>query len=247
MPDTADSLPSRVADIYERHPHQHHILPYIGDALVTPTDDDLRVLTVGINSCVSEKDWPPKPEWHRDWIEDRTYPFQRGVLDEAAVLAQAVVQAPSFRGKRYEEPRCIYATNAVKIYVPETRGKRAANLNDRDLAAHEKQWRDELALLAEVGAMPHVVIVFSRVHWPYAWQAFHPKHGGPALAVTRFVPVTGDAPHRMNRITLKHEGREHALLLVRLRHPAGRGKVGTANWLCERAAFRQALRSAIEV
>ncbi len=85
-----------------------------------------------INSYVSEKHWPPKPEWHRSWIEQRKYRFQRGVLDEVAVLARAVVQAPSFRGKRYEEPRCIYATNAVKVYVPEKRGKRAANLRKQD-------------------------------------------------------------------------------------------------------------------
>jgi hypothetical protein len=164
------------------------------------------------------------------------------LFQEVGILASVLSATPMFRGLRYDDRRCLYATNGVKVYVPENRGKRAAHLEAGDFDAHEQQWRDELKLLAEEGAMPHVVIIFSQVYWEYAWKAFHPKHGGPALGVSDFEPISGDAPHRLNRITITREGREHPLLLVRLLHPTGgRGDVGTAEWLTERKAFQSAV------
>lgn len=227
------SLVRRIDAIYARH-----ILPYVGGSFSEPRPGELRMLAPGINSYVSDKDWPPQPEWHRSWIATRKYRYQKGVVRECGVLAEALSAAPAFGGMRFDPERGLYATNAVKVYLREARGKKARHLADTDFGRHLAQWHEELAELRDACALPHVLVVFGSAIWPYAWQAFHPNHHGPRLGVARFEPVADDAPHRLNRVVLDR-GEPNELVLVRLRHPAGIGRVGTAGWLRERRAFRE--------
>jgi len=113
MTEAATPLPARNAAIYERH--EHHILPYIGDAFSAPGERDLRVLTVGVNAYVGEDDWPPKPEWHRAWYEKRAHRFHERVFAETAVLAEAVSAADRFHGLRFEAPRCVCVSGPTQL------------------------------------------------------------------------------------------------------------------------------------
>ena len=237
---TEATLVQRIETIYAQYPH--HILPYIGAAYSDPRADDLRVLALGIKAYVSARDWPPRPDWFRSWIESRRYRYQKRLASEVQVLADALTDSTMFAGKTYDAARCLYATNAVKVYVPEERGKQAAGLTEADFAPHVEQWHEELRALDDAGAMPHVIAVFGRVCWPYAWQAFHPKLHGERQGVVDFEPITRDAPHRINRVVV-HRGSRHELLLVGLRHPSRGARTGTARWLASTNALRDTIGS----
>jgi hypothetical protein len=234
------NITTQLEAIYTRH--EHAVLPYIGAAFQQPDERDLRVMAIGINAYISAKDWPPKAHWMRDWFEQRKPRFYQRVFKEAAQLAAAVT-APSmmFEGRVFDPQRCLLGTNAVKTYLPEAEGKRAEQLTAEHFAQHDLQWRDELQLLAEAGVAPHVILIFGAPFWEHAWKAFHPEHTSlrAPIAVRSFRAAWGDAPHRLNRITLDLAGRPHDLLLVRLMHPAGRSMMGSARWLVGRSAFRE--------
>ena len=233
-------LAQRLEAIYTRG--EHPVLPYIGAAFREPAPTDLRVMTIGINAYVSKEHWPPKAHWMQEWFEKRQHRFHRRVFSEAAVLA-AGITAPSmlFAGRVFDPHRCVLGTNAVKAYLPEAEGKRAEQLSEAHFASHDPQWHDELQLLAEADVAPHVIIVFGAPFWEHAWRAFHPEHTSlrAPVNVHSFQAAWGDAPHRANRVTLEVAGKPHDLLLVRLMHPAGRSKVGSARWLLDRQAFRE--------
>jgi hypothetical protein len=199
-------------------------------------------MTVGINAYVSSKDWPPKPTWMRQWFEDRTYRFQRAVLKTAEKLAAALTAPPGmFAGYTFDVSRGVFATNAVKVYVPEAEGKRADQLDPALYDEHRPQWRRELHALADPHVLPHVIIIFGNPFWEHAWQAFHPNHHDwtGAVRVTSFRSAGGDVLHRANRVALDAGGQPHDLLLVKLRHPAGRSREGSVRWLLARPAFRE--------
>lgn len=218
--------------------HEHHILPSIGAAYTDPLGDDLRVLALGINSYVSPKDWPPRPGGFRAWIRERRDRYQKGLAREVGALAQALGASRMFAGKVYDPARCLYATNAIKVYMREERGKAASDLTEADFAAHVPQWHEELRVLGEADVTPHVIAVFGKLIWSHAWQAFHPEHHGGGQGVTEFQPIRDDAPHHLNRVVLGGD-EPHELLLVRLGHPSRAAKQGTGNWLIETQAFRQ--------
>ena len=152
------------------------------------------------------------PDRFRGWIESRRYRYQQRLAKEVQVLAEALGRSAMFAGRTYDATRCLYATNAIKVYLPEERGKRAAGLVEADFAPHVAQWHEELRVLGESGVMPHVIVVFGRVCWPYAWQAFHLKHHGEHQGVLEFEAIHKDAPHRLNRVVI-NRGARHELLL----------------------------------
>lgn len=229
-------LSDRIGATYRQH--DHHILPFIGSAYTEPRAADLRVLALGINAYVSPKDWPPHPTWFRGWVQARRDRYQKGLAREVQALAGELCTSRMFAGRTYDSARGLYATNAIKVYAPEDRGKRATDLNESDFAVHVGQWHEELRVLGEAGVMPHAVVVFGKVCWPYAWQAFHPEHHGSGQRVVEFEPIHDDAPHHLNRVVLDY-GRRHEMLLVRLRHPSRAARTGTAKWLTRTRAFRE--------
>lgn len=228
-------LQERIHAIYREHPH--HIVPYIGAAYSEPRADDLRVLALGINAYVSAKDWPPAPEWFSGWIESRRDRYQKRLASEVQDLADALRASAMFGARTYDASRCLYATNTIKVYLPEAGGKHASELTEADFAPHVPQWHEELRALGGAGVMPHVIVVFGRVCWPLAWQAFHPQHHGDHQGVVEFESVWRDAPHRVNRVVIDRGGR-HELLLLGLRHPSRGARTGTAKWLARTQAFR---------
>ena len=232
-----------IRTIYERD--KPHILPFVGDAYTTPAADGLRVMAVGINAYVPDDVTNPAPGAHREWFVDGRgrHRYQQAVRKLVDVMGRALTaEHAMFAGKRYADPRSLYATNAVKVYVPISHGKRAAQLDDADWTRHVGQWHDELAVLAEARVFPHVVVILSEKFWETAWQTFHPSHHGPQFGVTEakdFVSLEDDTRHRANRIAIRFGGERQDVMLLRLRHPAGRGTTGTAAWLLKRDAFRR--------
>lgn len=233
------SMEGCIAEIYSRS--SPHILPFMGDAFLSPAATDLRVLAIGINAYFHENT-PPSPEsFANAWKGGGTYRYQRAVFHEAAKLSSALVSSGSmFAGKTFDVARSLYGTNAIKVWLPASRGRFAADVDAAEFDRHLAQWHDELGVLREHNVLPHVVIVTSEVFWERAWQTFHPDHHGGALGVVKYTAAWEDAPHRVNRIEIdRGDGERHTMLLVRLRHPAARGEVGTAKWLLEKSAFRQ--------
>lgn len=240
----ATEVLGRIEAIYRRLPD--HLLPYVGSAFQGEGHEgDLRMMAVGINAYVSKADWPPQPGSLRAWFTHRSFRFQRAVVRSMATLAKGV-SAPGtlFEGRTFEVDRCLFATNAVKTYLKAEEGKRADQLTANAFDPHDAQWREELQLLATAGVMPHVIVIFGSPFWEHASKAFHPQHASFAapVGVAKFEAAWGDAPHRANRIQLEIGQDRRDLLLVRLRHPAGRSKAGSAKWLLERSAFRALLR-----
>jgi len=64
------------------------------------------------------------------------------------------------------------------------------------------------------------------------------------MKVARIESCAGSCRHFLNRITLDHDGGQHELLLVRLRHPAGRTATGSPKWLLAQPEFRAMVTTA---
>jgi len=82
---------------------------------------------------------------------------------------------PAATWLRLRPPLQLYSTDAVKVFVPEHRGKRADQLDTTDIDRHAGQWRDERIALREHGAVPHLILVFGAPFWETACQTFHPE------------------------------------------------------------------------
>lgn len=216
------------------------IEPYIGEAYVAPAPDDLRVMTVGINAYVSERHWPVQASAFREWFEQARHRFDRGVFNEASELAAALTTAPLVHGsRRFRGRPSFFHTNAIKVYLKEREGKRARQVGSELLADHAQQFRSELLILAKHGVLPHLLVVFGRPFWSQAWRSFQPGTPQSAgLNVVRYLPAEGAARHFANRVEIATDLGTHVLFLTRLRHPAGRSKIGNARWLLAQPGFQ---------
>lgn len=98
--------------------------------------------------------------------------------------------------------------------------------------------------MAEHGVLPHVVVVFGRPFWEWAWKAFHPekKPAFEHLTVHSFVSAGGDGHHHANRIEVEGSGGKHMLALLCVRHPAARAtSKATPEWVLSCAGVRELL------
>jgi len=232
-----------VRDIYAVHPN--HIFPYVGARYLDPDPAALRVLALGINAYVSAAHWPadgPSPTWFGSWFEKAKYRYQRRVLKDVAALAGALTtDGAIFHGRRFHGPGSVYATNAVKVYLPESTGKKAAQVGPEHFERHREQWHRELQTMAQHGVLPHLLVVFGELPWPTAWQAFSPSptETKSGLVVRSFHNAKGPSQHHANLIGVELEGgRQHELVLVRLRHPSGRTPKGSPSWLLKQPDFK---------
>jgi hypothetical protein len=146
-----------------------------------------------------------------------------------------------FHGRRFHGRDSTYITNAIKVYLPASKGKVAAQLGPADFERHRHQWHQELQVMAEHRVLPHLLIVFGQPPWATAWEAFCPSLSGTrsGLAVRSYRNPSGPSHHHANRIVIEGgDGQVHDLLLVRLRHPAGRSPTGSPSWLLRQPDLR---------
>src|SRR5205085_2211798 len=116
-------------------------------------------------------------------------------------------------------------TNAVKVYVPESEGKRADQLSDVDYDRHLDQWHDELDAMAEHNVLPHVIAIVGDPFWSRACNSFR-QSSFKRTKTARYQWCAGSCRHFLNRVTLDAPDGPHETLLLRLRHPAGRAPTG---------------------
>lgn len=233
------TLIERVSSIYDRlAPNQIH--PFVGRAFQVGGGDALRVMGVGINAYVSAKDWPQRsPGCFASWFSPPRYRYQRGACRDLKAVARAVTtHGALFAAYRFAEMDSVYLTNAVKVYVEEAKGKRAAQLSDADFDRHLAQWHDELDAMADHSVLPHVIAIIGDPFWKRACDSF--RTGAFArMRLKRYESCSESCRHYVNRITLDIGGAEHVLLLLRLRHPASRRATGSPRWLAQQSEFKE--------
>lgn len=226
--------------------HANHILPFVGEAFLSPREGDLRVLTVGINSYISAPDWEPEkerphPGWFRGWYRRASHRFYRSVHKNGLALAEALARRSAlFANLQPRWPDAFYGTNAVKVYLREEEGKKAHQVGREVFDRHVPQWRAELDLMAKHRVLPHLIIIFGAPFWSRAWRSFGSRQadGFESMSVIDYEPAAGKARHYANRVRLSAGDEEHELLLVRLRHPAARTKKGSVRWLLDQDGFQ---------
>lgn len=233
------NLATRIRSTYSTR--DNHIVPFIGQAFEHPSPNDMRVVIVGINSYVSPKDWDQiKPEWFGSWVVQAKFPFYRGVKAQSLELASALVEKlPHLTNLNFAWPGSLYATNAIKTYLPEAEGKKSEQVPPEMFAEHASTWRQEVDLLAEHGALPNLIVIFGAQFWPHACASFKPPHSDnyKHLRVLEYQHATGPCLRFANRLTLQGANGRQTTLLVRLRHPSARTNVGSARWLLAQEEF----------
>jgi len=233
----------RILEIYDRSaPHQIH--PFIGDAFLAPDDTRLRVMVVGINAYVSERDRAAQsPAWFPAWFREQRDRFHKGVWRDVGELSRALVAPPClFEGKTLDGRASLYVTNAVKEYVPEAQGKRADQIPPEHFTNFLPAWYAELEVMADSGAFPHVIAIVGAPFWGHACRTFQPSTAPPGLGVQAYRMVAGPCLHFVNRITRLRDGTLNDTLLVRLRHPAARTRAGSPAWLLDDERFQAVSR-----
>jgi hypothetical protein len=222
-----------VTALYETKPNCIH--PFIGETFASGEPSTLRVMTIGINAYLSADDWLRQdPEWIAGWFREGRHQFDRRVAEAAATIGRALETSECFAGLRYEGKANIFHTNAVKAFLPESEGKRSDQVAPQQFEAFASTWHAELDLMARHGVLPHVVIVFGRPFWEWAWKAFHPKTkpSFSHLEVSSFANAENEGHHFANRIEVEGAAGKQTLLLVALRHPAARAvSRATPEWL----------------
>lgn len=233
-----DALPAM-----EAHPDLSVIHPHVGGAFLDARPGTLRVLAVGINSYVDDEHAHlSKPGWFTGWVRARSHRFFPKLRDECEVIAEVVTKSPAFDGLGYADLDSLYATNAVKRYLPRAGGRWASDVEGCWLDEGAVVWRAELDAMARHGVLPHVVIVFGQRIWGRCWRAF----GDPSVQpgwVEDYRPLPRSSPvfHRLNKIYVQEDGVTRLMLLIRLTHPAAPTNRWRAAELIAHSDFRSVL------
>lgn len=234
------------ADIREAYARENCIVPFIGDLFASGDPRTLRVMTIGINAYLSVGDWAQQnPTWFSGWFKDGRHKFDRTVAADAGTIASLLIAKSSyFAGMEYRGKENIFHTDAVKVFMPESSGKTSDQVTRQDFEAHVPTWHAELDIMAKHGVLPHVVLVFGRPFWEWAWQAFHPKTkpSFTCLKVHAFTSASGDGHHYANRVEVEGAAGRQPVALMTVRHPAARASSkATTDWLLSLPDVRELL------
>lgn len=240
----------RILALYLQHGPMH-LVPFIGDAYLHPKPGDFRVVVIGINAYLSDKDIPAVQKnggtWFRDWWKEGSFKFYTTAYRESDWVARGLQTSPYFRGLHYvTDPAvkpCLYATNAIKSFLPE-RHKDAATITQELLQPSTQTWQAELDVMAEHGVFPHLIVVFGEVIWESIWKSFALEYAPDyqLFQILEYCPCANEKSpvfHRANRIRIALPKSEQTVLLVRLDHPATkRAQRKDAQWLLTHYDFK---------
>jgi hypothetical protein len=236
MSSRAPSFAQRAGALNSGKPH--HIVPFVRAAYEGQRPELLRALVVGINSYLSPADWdpprgPPSPDWFPRWFQTTDYRFGKRVKAEAMTLLEGLATVEAFAGLKVAWSESVYATNAIKVYLPEADGKRADQTKDELLDEHLSTWVAELDLMATHDVLPHVIAVFGWRFWRHACTSFRPRQLGSfqTLRICTYEQVSGPWRPSIRILRLAGARLPQDTLLVRLRHPSARTHVGSARSL----------------
>lgn len=239
-----DTLRAEILREYDAR--ESAINPFIGRAFEDAEAGALRVMTIGINAYLNSADWQnQKPGWFAAWFDEGKHPFDRAVARDASTVASSLVaDSRLFPGLAFRGKASIFHTNAIKTYLPEAIGKRSDQISPQRYVGHRATWHAEFEIMARHGVLPHVVIVFGRPFWEWAWQAFHRQYrpASTGITVRRFTPASGDGLHYANLVDLEGAGGSHPLALLGVRHPSARAtSKASPEWLLSLPDVRRLL------
>jgi len=248
------SFTDEIADLYAEH-GPRHLLPFIGAGYEDAASPTFRVAIVGLNSYISDGDWPEEDDELRDWYHGwwseaghgKAPRFYNAAYREADSLARVLAaESGLFDGLAYDgDPRTkaeLYGTNAIKVFLGE-RFKKSDALTPDDFRAHAPTWHRELDAMAKHAVPPSLIVVYGSQAWTVMWKALWPGHAVfEHMRVARYETCGSEKDlsyHHANRVTVElDDARNHTLLLVRLSHPSGRSSRRAA-WLLDQEPFRQ--------
>jgi len=245
---TESALVAAVRSVYdELHvagaPYPTH--PFVGSAFVEPTAATVRIMAVGINAYVDPRDEAiTLPAAFAEWFRTGRYRYQRRLAKELLTLATGLVEKHRLGSMALAGKESLYVTNAIKTYVPTAHGKRADQIENRAYDQHFPTWLRELELLAEHDAFPDVMVIVGAPFWGRALATFGASGEVRGVEVLERMPFSGAARGYGSEIGLRVRGAERPLLMIRLRHPAARTRLGGPEWLLEHAGIRMTAKSA---
>jgi hypothetical protein len=238
-------LRTEILRVYDARENTIH--PFIGRAFEGAEAGALRVMTIGINAYLSSGDWPnQKPGWFAAWFSEERHGFDHGVARDTVTIAHALTaRSALFSNLAFLGKQSVFHTNAVKTYLPKSIGRHADQVSPEEYISHLATWHAEFEIMAKHGVLPHVVIVFGRPFWAWAWKTFHPQYR-PAfvnLTVHGFKPASGEGVHYANLIDLEGGADRHDVALIGVRHPAARPSTkGTPEWILSLPDVRELLK-----
>lgn len=231
-----------MADLYDTlvpesgAPASGRIHPFVGQAFTTHSNA-IRIMAIGIN-CYTGDTVTSSPCWFPAMFREQKYGFQRGVMREATRIASGLHSSGAFADRPFLGQASIYHTNAVKRWVATSLGKRAHRVPEPLFEEGAKVFRAELDQLAADAVLPHVVLVLGLRGWKHVWPAFGKL---PPAWVSDYRTTPGELFHYLNTVTVREDGRDRPLLLVRVKHPTG-GRSGlSALKLVAHAGFKAAV------
>lgn len=119
----------------------------------------------------------------------------------------------------------------VTVLIGAKVGKHAHQVAEPQYDAHLPTFRDELRILAEHGAFPHAIVVIGAPFWSRSCNTLAlGATFGPARIVSR-THFPGRLVHHANRLEVQSGERTSTVWHLRVKHPAGRSKKGSAAWL----------------
>lgn len=251
------TLAQAMTALYDQH-GPANLLPFIGAAYEQASQTAFRMMVIGINSYISEQDWPEDPAsmrgWYGDWWakaacnEGGTHAFYTKAFKETSRLAEALAASSSlFPGLAFDADSStkagLYATNVVKEYMRGDEFKDSKSITPEILAKYTETWHAELDALANHGVLPHLIVVLGEQVWDLAWQAFHVEHHrSSAFEVVEYdTPGAFEDPihHHANRLLFKVGDVPQQTLLVRFHHPSKWGPdQKRAEWILAEPKFR---------
>lgn len=213
--------------------HPTPIHPFVGTAFSAPSENKLRAMAIGINAYVDANHAADiRGSWFGDWFATGKYRYQRAVWKSLDALARGLVSGPYRLGHlEHAGMDSIYLTNAIKTYLPTEVGKRANQVADAQYDAHVPTWREELRMLAEHDAFPHVIVVVGSPFWGRSCTtlALGATFGPARISARNWYP--GRLLHYANRLTVESREGSSTVWHLRIRHPASRAETGSAKWL----------------
>lgn len=190
------------------------IHPFVGAAYTDADGAALRMLAVGVNAYGQAHHEHHPDRWAKGFREQK-WTFQRRVLADLSELAKGLAASAVAGGRPFLGMESVYLTNAVKRWLPNA--KQAHTVDEKWFVEGLPVLEAELAALAAVDRLPHVVVVVGARPWGHVHPAFRPGRA-PWSAKYTHMGEKNRLFHYLNLVEVREAGSVRPLLLVRIRH-----------------------------
>ena len=151
-------------------PHRVPLLPFVDENYFE--SDSLKVMHLGINAYVGERDWADAKEdsW-RGWARNDRYKFHKWMSKNQAAFSNF--------------SSASYRTNLVKIFLPASTGKIATDVSQKILDKSQELLKDEIKLLQHLQVLPDIILCYGRKAWDGMWPIMFNNFNAKDLAKHR--------------------------------------------------------------